>query len=100
MHEGLKDAAGHRGRGLVFDDHLVNGLNVGGVVGEDGDVGGKFCDDLVWGTVFLVNFDDEGNGSGHASVARKKEWIETFHYFLGFYASGALEAGFSNGTWQ
>ena len=41
--EFLEDAASCGGRGLVFDDHLVNCLNMGRIVGgEDGDVGRDF----------------------------------------------------------
>ena len=84
MCEGLEDAVGCRCRGLVFDDCPVDGLYVGGIVGEDGDVRGKFCDGLVRGVVFLVDFNNGCSGSGHASVAKRKEWIEIFHHFLGF----------------
>ena len=43
MCEFSEDAAGCGGRGLVFDDCLVDCLNVGRIVrGEDGDVGGEF----------------------------------------------------------
>ena len=80
-----EDAAGCGGRGLVFDDRLVDGLDVGGIVGgEDGDVGRKFGEDLVWGAVFLVDFDDGGSGSGHASVAKRMERIEVLRRFFGF----------------
>ena len=79
-----EDAAGCRCRGLIFDDRLVDGLDVGGIVrGEDGDVGRKFCEDLVWRAVFLVDFDDGGSGSGHASVAKRMERMEVFHRFFG-----------------
>ena len=94
MCDGLKDAAGCGGRGLVFNYHLVDGLDVGGIIGEDGDVGGKFCDDLVQGVVFLVNFNDGGNGSGHASVAMRKEWIETLHRYLGLLCVWGSWSGF------
>ena len=85
IRELLEDAAGCRGRGLVFDDRLVDGLDVGGIVGgEDGDVGRKLCEDLVGGAVFLVDFDDGGSGSGHASVANRMERMEILHRFFGF----------------
>ena len=90
-----EDAAGCRGCGLVFDDHLVDGLDVGGIVGgEDGDVGRKFCEDLVWGAVFLVDFDDGGSGSGHASVAKRMERIEVFRRFFRFLYVWGSWSGF------
>ena len=90
-----EDAAGCRGRGLVLDDCLVDGLDVGGVVGgEDGDVGGEFCEDLVWGAVSLVDFDDGGSGSGHANVAERMEWIEVFCRFFGFLYVWGSWSGF------
>ena len=85
MCEFLEDVASSGGHGLVFDNPFVDHLNVRGVIrGEDGGVGGELCKDLVWGVVFLVDFDDGGSGSGHASAARRKEQIETFCHFLGF----------------
>ena len=90
-----EDAAGCRGRGLIFDDCFIDGLNVGGIIeGEDGDVGGEFGKDLVGGPVFLVDFDDGGSGSGHASVARSVERIEIFRRFLGFLCVRGSWSGF------
>ena len=90
-----ENAAGCRGRGLILDNCLVNSLNVGGVVGgEDGDVGREFGEDLVEGAVFLVDFDDGGSGSGHASAARSVEWIEIFRRFLGFLCVRGSWSGF------
>ena len=90
-----EDAASCRCRGLVFDDCLVDGLDVGGIVGgEDGDVGRKFGEDLVWGVAFLVDFDDGGGRSGHASVARRIERIEVFCRFFGFLYVWGSWSGF------
>ena len=90
-----EDAAGCRGCGLVFNDCLVDGLDVRGIVGgEDGEVGRKFGKGLVWGAVFLVDFDDGGSGSGHASVAKRMEWIETFRRFFGFLYIWGSWSGF------
>ena len=79
MREFLEDVVGCGGCGLVLNDRLVDCLNVGRIVGgEDSDIGGEFCNGLVWGVVLLVNFDDGGGGSGHANVAKRKEQMETF----------------------
>ena len=93
--EFLEDAVGCRGRGLVFDDCFINGLNVGGIVGgEDGNVGREFHEDLVGGAVFLVDFDDGGSGSGHASVAKRIERIEIFCRFFRFLYVWGSWSGF------
>ena len=90
-----EDAAGCGGRGLVFDDRVVDCLDVGGIVGgEDGDVGRKFREDLVWGVISLVDFDDGGSGSGHASVAKRMERIEVFRRFFGFLYIWGSWSGF------
>ena len=95
IREPSEDAAGCRGRRLVFDDRLVDGLDMRGIVGgEDGDVGRKLCEDLVWGAVFLVDFNDGGDGSGHASVAKRMERIETFRCLLGFLCVRGSWSGF------
>ena len=70
---------------MVFDDGLIDGLDVGGIVGgEDGEVCGEFLECLVWRGGLLVDFNDGGSGSGHASVARRMERIEIFRRLLGF----------------
>ena len=80
---------------LVFNDGLIDRLDMRRVVGgEDGDVRGELFEDLVWGVVFLVDFDDGGGGSGHASVARRVERIDIFHRFLGFLCVRGSWSGF------
>ena len=84
MGEFPEDASGCGGRRLVFDDGLIDGLDVGGIVGgEDGEVCREFVEDLVGRGGLLVDFDDGGSGSGHASVAKRMERIEIFCRFLG-----------------
>ena len=90
-----EDAAGCRGRGLVFNDRLVDGLDVRGIVGgKDGEVRRKFREDLVWGAVFLVDFDDGGSGSGHANVAKRMERIEIFRRLFRFLYVWGSWSGF------